>query len=290
MDSDPQRGAPADALHDVVLPDRLPLLPRLDLAASCLVTDDEPAGDWADVVALADGRVALLAGDAAGRGPQAVATALQLRTIVGERLRAGADLPSVLASVHAFAGQLSSARVATVCAALLDPDSGVLEYVTAGHAPPAIVRPDGQWQDLPPVGSGALAMAGRDGVGRTVVEAGGLVLLRTTGTLDRAWPAGAEPHDVGRSAGAAFSRTAGATASGATVETVCDRVLGALSADVAMVDDMVLLAAERMPAPYSVEMTLPAVPASLAVARAALREWLEDLKAVTRTSSLSSTP
>ena len=48
-------------------------------------------GDWHDIVALPDGRVALVVGDAMGHGPEAAAVMVQLRTAT--HLLAGLDLP-----------------------------------------------------------------------------------------------------------------------------------------------------------------------------------------------------
>jgi serine phosphatase RsbU (regulator of sigma subunit) len=45
--------------------------------------------------------------------------------------------------LDAFAVRTPDAQFSTVCAALLEPGSGVLRYACAGHPPPLLLRPDG---------------------------------------------------------------------------------------------------------------------------------------------------
>jgi hypothetical protein len=138
----------ADALHDVMamqdslLPDWLPVLPGVEVAGRYLLAprETEAGGDWYDAMGLADGRVALMVGDVAGHGVAAAAVMGRLRAVAEERLTSGAGLEQCMRALDAFARSAPEACAATVCVVVVDPVTGRLEYCTAGHPPPLIVR------------------------------------------------------------------------------------------------------------------------------------------------------
>ncbi len=130
------------ALQDALLPEYLPVLPGVEIAGRYLLAEDERAagGDWYDAVALPDGRVALVVGDVVGHGFAAAAAMGRLRSVAQERLRSGVGLEQVMAALDAFARYVPEATAATVCVLILEPTTGDLEYSTAGHPPPLVVR------------------------------------------------------------------------------------------------------------------------------------------------------
>ena len=67
------------ALHDVVQPAGLPVLPAFEVHGRFRVPDDavEPGGSWFDVVVLPDDRLALVVGEVPGIGLTAAVTAAQ---------------------------------------------------------------------------------------------------------------------------------------------------------------------------------------------------------------------
>src|SRR5690606_17636139 len=71
----------ADALQRSVLPDRLPELEGLELQARYETGTEglDIGGDWYDVIALEDGRVAVVVGDVSGRGVEAGRVMASLR-------------------------------------------------------------------------------------------------------------------------------------------------------------------------------------------------------------------
>ena len=71
----------AETLQRSLLPDRLPELPGVALAARYVpaTTDMQVGGDWYDVIHLPNGLVGLAIGDVAGHGLQAAATMGQVR-------------------------------------------------------------------------------------------------------------------------------------------------------------------------------------------------------------------
>ena len=87
----------AEALQRSLLPDRLPQIPDMALAARYVpaTADMEVGGDWYDVIQIRGGLIGLAIGDVAGHGPQAAATMGQLRMAL-----AGVRRPGSVAGVR----------------------------------------------------------------------------------------------------------------------------------------------------------------------------------------------
>lgn len=139
-----------------LLPAELPQVAGLGLAAY-LAPCQEVAGDLYDARLLPDGRVLLVVGDVSGKGlPAALLVAALLPA-----LRLGAEdcrdlgrlVERVNEQIHASTEAL---RFATLFLGLLDPQTGLIEYVNAGHNPPLLVQRGGKMTSLaavgPPVG------------------------------------------------------------------------------------------------------------------------------------------
>ncbi|MHA6782680.1 SpoIIE family protein phosphatase [Pseudonocardia saturnea] len=174
------------SLQRSLLPDGLPVLPGMRIAAHYLVAGAEQAagGDWFEAVAL-DGTAAVMVGDVVGHGSAAAAVMAQLRAVLVEFLLDGDDLDSVLARLDGFAGRVPGARGATVCVALVQPE-GSVRYVCAGHPPPLVVSIDGAARYLPAPGGGPLGVAGPGPtVGTATLAAGDLLLCYSDGLVER---------------------------------------------------------------------------------------------------------
>jgi len=118
---------------------------------------EEVAGDLYDARLLPDGRILLLVGDVAGKGlPAALLVAALLPAI---RLGAESclDVGHLVERVNEqLFASTEALRFATLFLGLLDPASGRLDYVNAGHNPPLLVSQTGELITLdavgPPVG------------------------------------------------------------------------------------------------------------------------------------------
>ena len=97
-------------------------------------------GDYFDVIELGEGRLAIAVGDVAGKGmPAALLMALlqgSLRTLLSAGLR-GEELVAKL-NAHLCAN-IPSNRLITLFYGELDPATGRLAYVNAGHNPPFLL-------------------------------------------------------------------------------------------------------------------------------------------------------
>ncbi|OBF58312.1 stage II sporulation protein E [Mycobacterium sp. 852002-50816_SCH5313054-b] len=101
----------------------------------------EIGGDWYDVLPIGDNRIGIVVGDCVGRGLPAAATMGQLRSSARALLINGAQPALLLEQLDLAASLIPNAYCTTVFLAILDTETGVLEYSNAGHMPAMIAGP-----------------------------------------------------------------------------------------------------------------------------------------------------
>ena len=101
-------------------------------------------GDYFDLIELGDGRIGLVMADVAGKGiPAALLMALlqaSLRTLLTASLRGAELIAKLNEHLHSY---IPSNRLITLFYAELDPETGDVSYVNAGHNPPLLVGSGG---------------------------------------------------------------------------------------------------------------------------------------------------
>jgi PAS domain S-box-containing protein len=95
----------------------------------------EIGGDWYDVLPVGDHGIGIVVGDCVGRGLPAAAIMGQLRSSARALLLTGAQPAVLLEQLDAAASLIPNAYCTTVFLAILDTESGVLQYSNAGHMP-----------------------------------------------------------------------------------------------------------------------------------------------------------
>ena len=145
----------ARQLQSDLLPKRSPDLPGYDFAHSYR-TANEVGGDYYDFQHLPDGRLAILMGDASGHG---IAAGL-LMAIANATLKTAIDVdpePVAVATLLNSALYRTGDRRAfmTLFYGVLEPQSGHLDFVIAGHPFPIVRRAGGGVEEL---GSGGLPL------------------------------------------------------------------------------------------------------------------------------------
>jgi serine phosphatase RsbU (regulator of sigma subunit)/anti-sigma regulatory factor (Ser/Thr protein kinase)/transcriptional regulator with GAF, ATPase, and Fis domain len=232
----------------------------------------EVGGDWYDTYLLPDGRVGLVIGDVVGRGVEAAASMGRLRSACAAFVAETPEPGRLLARLDRFAAGPGDTGFATACYAVLDPDTGVLDYASAGHPPMLLVRPTGEtaWLDE----SRATPLCGAAGdelpEATTVVEPGSLLLLYTDGLVERR----GEDITSGLARLAELARGHAAE----PVDRICDRLLQELLVDAGQPDDVVLLGVRLLPvAQQRLRRSFPAHPEQLKHIRASVRDWLDRL-------------
>lgn len=266
------------ALQGSLLPETLPVLPGVQLAARYLVAGDDQAagGDWFDAVPLPDGSVALVTGDVVGHGARASAVMGQLRAVLTACLLEGHGVSAALARLDRYVARVPSAVATTVCLAVLDPASGGLSYACCGHPPPLLLGADGRARYLPVEQGVPLGTAGATPPAAEVfLGPGEMVLLYTDGLVerqDRSLPEGMEQLAV--YAGDALLRGPEHMMAAAAVDRVCRLSMERMTRD-GYHDDVSLIAAQLIaPAPEAFHAELPARPEVLPRLRHDLGGWL----------------
>lgn len=143
----------AREIQRAMLPDRTALAllhPGLDLDAVL-----EPAqaigGDLYDGFALPDGRVVFLVGDVTGKGPSAALFMAVSKALAHSLLRrGGVPLNTIIEALNDELGEGGQSAVeVTMLCGVIDPATGRVELVNAGHENPILRRADGTLVDVP---------------------------------------------------------------------------------------------------------------------------------------------
>lgn len=181
----------AESLQRFMLPHTIPRLPGVQTAVSYRPARQvrDIGGDWYDVIPLPGGRVAAVIGDVQGHDTHAAAVMGQLRIVLRAYAAEGHTGPTVMARASAFLADLDTDRFATCLYAEIEPSTGWLRMVRAGHLDPLLVRTDGGCRPLPVVGSlplGLLHLGPLD-YRETVLEleVGETLLMFTDGLVER---------------------------------------------------------------------------------------------------------
>jgi hypothetical protein len=270
----------AEALQQAVLPEALPLIPGLELAARY-----EPAvrgagvgGDFYDAFRLPSGRVALAVGDAAGHGLGAGALMGQLRNALRAYAFQERGPFDTLRGLSALISSLEPDAFGTAFYAELDPVTGSCQWASAGHPPPLLVVPDEPPSFLdghiaPPLG----ILEGMDAGGVLTLPPGGGIFMYTDGLVERRGaditdgldalrilldkqPRGTASSDASVAASgdasvaassdasvAASSDASVAASSDASVAAALDAVVDGMRDEVGFGDDVCVLFAVRLP-------------------------------------------
>ncbi len=101
----------------------------------------EIGGDWYDVLQVGDHRIGIVVGDCVGRGLPAATIMGQLRSSARALLLTGSQPALLLEQLDSAASLIPDAYCTTVFLAILDTESGILDYSNAGHMPAVLAGP-----------------------------------------------------------------------------------------------------------------------------------------------------
>ena len=132
--------------HDIqmsFLPERLPEVPGVDLAALALPAK-EVGGDFYDAIPLPGNRTALVIADVSGKGvPAALFMALSRTMMRANTLVPRSAREAVSEANALIAADAKSGMFVTLFYGVVDPGVKTLTYVNAGHNPPFLFRAGG---------------------------------------------------------------------------------------------------------------------------------------------------
>jgi FixJ family two-component response regulator/anti-sigma regulatory factor (Ser/Thr protein kinase)/putative methionine-R-sulfoxide reductase with GAF domain len=263
----------AVTLQRSLLPDRLPDVPGLELAARYLpgAAGAEVGGDWYDVIPLADGRVGVAMGDVVGRGIPAASLMGQLRNGLRAYAIEGHPPAAVLERLDRLVQSLNPGRMATLLYMVLEPDGRAAVFANAGHLPPLVVGADFEptlLEGARGVPLGVLPYASFE-ESEARLAPGSTLVLYTDGLVEeRGISLEIRLDDLKRAATDPFEGP----------NELCERLLRELLPEGPGADDVAVLALTTAPgATDRMALTLPAEPEALITARRALRNWLTEV-------------
>ncbi len=264
----------AETLQRSLLPERLPQLPGLGVAARYrpAAAEAEVGGDWYDVIPVPGGRVGLVMGDVAGKGLGAASMVGRLRSALRAYALEGHDAATAVEQLNRLVWtELDDSQMATLIYVILDPAEGSIRWVNAGHMPPLLVVGERMPHFLEGGRSVPLGVLPFPNFDENSVEVrpGATVVLYTDGLVERA----GTHIDDGLAELANVVRAAPAGP-----DQLCDHILAAMVPDVGAPDDVALLALQNTAIEDRFSIELPTQPEALASMRGLLRRWLRHVE------------
>ncbi len=208
----------------------------------------EIGGDWYDVLPVGEHLIGIIVGDCVGRGLPAAAVMGQLRSSARALLLTGAEPARLLEQLDTAAALIPDAFCTTVFLSLLDTESGVMRYSSAGHPPAVLAEPQRAPTLLTDAQSVPLAVRRsrpRPQASVTLTP-GSTLLLYTDGLVERR----SAPIDEGIArVGAVVTESMQLP-----VDAVADVVLNKLAPPSGYDDDVALVVYRRLPAPLIIRI------------------------------------
>lgn len=134
----------ARRIQSSILPDLPPQLNGVELAHAYKPAS-EVGGDFYDVLALEDGRLAVAVGDVAGHGVSSGLVMSMARSALAVQVTFQPEVEAVFTTLNRVVYQSARKRLlTTLCYAVLDPKARELVYASAGHLYPYQIKPDGR--------------------------------------------------------------------------------------------------------------------------------------------------
>lgn len=154
----------------------------------------EIGGDYYDFIARADGRMLIALGDVSGKGTAAALLMSSLHAAVHAQASSRSSLVETISAVNNYlAENIPSNRFVTLFYAELDPLTGALAFINAGHNPPLIVHSAGTVENL---SSGGLPLGIMPDTpyreGHTQLQPGDVLVIYSDGVSEAVNPQGEE--------------------------------------------------------------------------------------------------
>lgn len=154
----------------------------------------EIGGDYYDFIERGDGRLVIALGDVSGKGTAAALLMSSLHAAIHAQSASHDSLVATISAVNRYlADNIPANRFVTLFYAELDPESGSLSFLNAGHNPPLIVHAAGTVEQL---ASGGLPLGIKPDAeyreGRTQLQPGDVLVIYSDGVTEAVSPTGEE--------------------------------------------------------------------------------------------------
>jgi serine phosphatase RsbU (regulator of sigma subunit) len=177
----------ARSIQRSLLPQRLPSVPGYSLGFKSN-TCYEVGGDYLDIVELPGGDILLVVADVAGKGLASAIVSVSFRSAFRAATASGLSLAEIATRMnqhHWEEGEESRRRYVTAILARLNPRTGDIEAVNAGHNPGYVLHPDGKLHQLEAVGTPLGLLPGMSYTSeRTAFPPGSKLLFYTDGLTE----------------------------------------------------------------------------------------------------------
>lgn len=190
----------ARRIQSSILPDLPPALGGVSLAHAYLPAT-EVGGDFYDVLALEDGRLAVAVGDVAGHGVSSGLVMSMAKSALAVQVTFNPEVGAVFETLNRMVYQTARKRLlATLCYALLDPARGELLFASAGHLYPYRISAAGKVDGLGSTGCYPLGVRRRLQIQQRAahLEPGDLLFLFSDGLVEARREASDEPFGFER--------------------------------------------------------------------------------------------
>ena len=154
----------------------------------------EIGGDYDDFIERGEGRLVIALGDVSGKGTAAALLMSSLHAAIHAQSASHNSLVATISAVNRYlADNIPANRFVTLFYAELDPPSGTLSFLNAGHNPPLIVHSAGTVEQL---ASGGLPLGIKPDAeyreGRTQLQLGDVLVIYSDGVTEAVSPTGEE--------------------------------------------------------------------------------------------------
>lgn len=177
----------AEVLQQALIAEVLPEIPGLELAALYEpAAGSQVGGDFYSAWPLPDGRLAVLVGDVSGKGVEAAGITAMVRYMAEGLSQHCTDPGQLVGELNELlCNRMADGSLVTLAFVMIDLARDEIRWCDAGHPPPVILAPDGEYRGLsdpdPPCG---IFRGQRYRTGVDSFCAGDLLVLYTDGLIE----------------------------------------------------------------------------------------------------------
>lgn len=184
-----QEIATARRIQMRLLPSEVPAVRGYEIAGGS-TPSKQVGGDYFDFIPLPNGHLGIAVADVSGKGIPAALLMSNIQASLQGQLLHEAPVTDVVGRMNELLARSTDAHMfATFFYGVLDPDTGRIAGVNAGHEPPLVIRADGAMEELP---AGGLILGMLPGQSytecATVLDPGDVMILYTDGITEAMGP------------------------------------------------------------------------------------------------------